>query len=95
MGGASEVLALASPIIVSRSRSQTHYLPLPTTQGGKGLAHTNRASGSGLHWKAVEEIRPHSMNLIKNGMCRNIFSASESYITNEWGLLPHNELPYQ
>ncbi len=42
------------------------------TRGGKGLAH----NGSELHRKAVEEIRPHSMNLIKSG---NDFCASESY----------------
>ncbi len=64
------------------SRSQTLYLPLPATWGGKGLAHTNRASGSGLHRKTVEEIRPHSMNLIKKGTCQNDFCARESYITN-------------
>ncbi len=60
--------------------SQTLYLPLPATRGGKGLAHSNIANGSELHRKAVEEIRPHSMNLIKNGTCQNDFCASESYL---------------
>ncbi len=71
-------------LIVSRSRSQTQtlYLPLPATQGGKGLAHTNRASGSGLHRKTMEEIKPRSMNLIKIGTYQNDFCARESYITN-------------
>ncbi len=60
--------------------------PLPplkftATSGGTGLAHTNsRANGSGLHRKAVVEIKPHSMNLIKDGMCQNEFCASESCI---------------
>ncbi len=54
-------------MLVSRNRSQTLYLPLPATRGGKGLAHSNIASGSELHRNTVEEIRPHSMNLIKNG----------------------------
>ncbi len=67
------------------SRSQTLYLPLPATRGGKGLAHTNIANGSELHRKAVEEIRPHSMNLIKYGTCQNDFCASETNV----GLLPH------
>ncbi len=31
------------------SRSQTLYFPLPATRGGKGLAHSNIASGSELH----------------------------------------------
>ncbi len=61
------------------SRSQTLYLPLLATRGGKGLAHTNRASGSGLHQKTV---KPHSMNLVKDGTCQNDFCASESCITN-------------
>ncbi len=63
--------------------------PLPAMRGGKGLAHTNRASGSGLHWKTVEEIRQHSMNLIKNGTCRNDFCASAErakVTTLIWGL---------
>ncbi len=71
------------------SRSQTLYLPLPATRGGKGLAHTNRASGSGLHRKTVEEIRPHSMNLIKNGTCRNDFCVRESYTTNLGAYFAH------
>ncbi len=55
------------------SWSQTLYFPLPATRGGKGLAHSNIASGSELYRKAVEEIRLHSMNLIKNGTCQNDF----------------------
>ncbi len=55
-----------SSIVVSRS--QNLYLPLPATRGGKGLAHCNIANGSELHRKTVEEIRPHSMNLIKKWM---------------------------
>ncbi len=62
------------------SRSQTLYLPLPATRGGKGLAYSNIANGSGLHRKTVEEIRPHSMNLIKNGTCQNDFCASETNV---------------
>ncbi len=49
------------------------------------------ANGSELHRKAVEEMRPHSMNLIKNGTCQNDICASETNV----GLLPHEELPYQ
>ncbi len=45
--------------------SPTESDPLPATRGGKGLAHTNRASGSGLHRKTVEEIKLHSMNHVK------------------------------
>ncbi len=73
------------------SPSQTLYLPLPAMRGGKGLAHSNIANGSELHRKAVEKIRPRSMNLIKNGTCQNDFCASETNV----GLLPHEELPYQ
>ncbi len=71
------------------SRSQTLYLPLPATWGEKGLAHSNIASGSELHRKAVEEIRPHSMNLIKNGTCQNDFCVSESYNTNLGAYFTH------
>ncbi len=81
----------ALPRVGIVSRSQTLYPPLPATRGGKGLAHSNIASGSELHRKAVEEIRPFSMNLIKNGTCQNDFCASETNV----GLLPHEELPYQ
>ncbi len=69
--------------------SQTLYLPLPARWGGKGLAHTNRANGSGLHRKAVEEIKPRSINLIKNGTCQNDFCARESYITNLGAYFTH------
>ncbi len=65
------------------SRSQTLYLPLPATRGGKGLAQTNIANGSELHRKAVEEIRLHSMNLIKNGTYQNDFLRAKVI----WGLL--------
>ena len=37
----------------------------PLRGGGKGLAHSNRASGSGFHRKPVEQIEPNSMNNIK------------------------------
>ncbi len=70
----------SSAVLVSRS--QTLYLLIPATRGGKGLAHTNGARGSGLHWKTMEEIKPHSMNLIKDGTCQNDFCASENYITD-------------
>ncbi len=74
-----QVLILVSQ---SQSQSQTLYLPLPATRGGKGLAHTNRASGSGLNRKTVEEIKLHSMNLIKDGTCQNDFCVNKSCITN-------------
>ncbi len=88
-GGVVNEISIFSVYFSVSRPSWTLYLPLPATRGVKGLAHTNRASSSGLHQKTVEEIKPHSMNLIKDGMCQNDFCASESYITILGAYLTH------
>ena len=62
-------------------------LPFTRYAGRKG---SGTQQYSQLRRKTVEEIRPHSMNLIKNGTCQKDFCASESYNT---GLL-HSWIAY-
>ncbi len=43
-----------SKLTVPHAWSQTLYLPLPATRGGKGLEHSNIANGSELPWRKLD-----------------------------------------